>query len=99
MNGFRCSNCRARFGQHTYRCPRCGWTHTMRPCLAPMAPRPIASPRVEAGAGEVPATFDSAEGEIVAHAVVDRKPGLLYFVDRQGNVRSTPMRRRRKDGR
>lgn len=36
-----------------------------------------------------------AKGTIVARGVVKRKKGQLYYVDGEGNVRSSPMKRRK----
>jgi len=37
-----------------------------------------------------------AKGKIVAKNVVKRKEGMLYFVDKSGNVRETKMKWKKK---
>jgi hypothetical protein len=75
-------------------CPNCGASMERPSPSPPQVARPLSGRGAETGARNANASSRAGVGEIVARAVVVRKPGLLYFLDREGNVRAVPMRRR-----
>jgi hypothetical protein len=74
-------------------CPKCGASIERPRPSAPQEARPL-SGHPETGAPTENASPRARVSEIVARAVVVRKPGLIYFIDREGNACAAPMRRR-----